>query len=255
MKVSSIDKSLLPTDLDNMIRPVPLVDGASYQVPVAAGSVLHRLASELFFALDQMAVKDLQIAETDIQEAFDYLLAARCAYVSGLVKLEQHPKDIEYPSLLFPILSAVGRYIDTHLNIEIIPCPEIGYQGAIEVDPNDPHRLIPNKGVKLKVPEKFGLVMSTFRAYGVNTARGLPMDKDIDSDDIFRLDEVEGALMGGKKEPSSHALYARAMLEMSYLATLYGQARVSYLALDSLRSGLYDLVARHVRGPSRRVDH
>jgi len=60
--------------------------------------------------------------------------------------------------------------------------------------------------------------------------------------------------MGGKKEPSSHNLYARAMLEMQYLAALYGETRVMYLALSFLRSGIYDLVARQVRGPSRRVD-
>jgi len=80
------------------------------------------------------------------------------------------------------------------------------------------------------------------------------MDKDVESDDLYRLDEMEGALMGGKKEPSSHNLYARAMLEMQYLAALYGETRVMYLALSSLRSGIYDLVARQVRGPSRRVD-
>jgi len=254
MRNTAINQDLLPANLDSMIRPVPMIDGASYQVPVAAGSVMHRLASELFFALDQLAVKELPITEQDVVDAFDYLLAARCAYVSGLCKLDKHPKDVEYPSLLFPILAAVGRFIDTGINIEIIPCPEIGYQGVISIDPNDPSRITAAKGGMIRAPEKFDLVIRTFRAFGVNTGRGLPMDKDIESDAIYRLDEVEGALMGGKVEPSSHVLYARAMLEMSYLATLYGQARVMYMALDSLRSGIYELVARHVRGPSRRID-
>jgi len=250
-----IDQSLLPTNLDSMIRPVPKVDGAVYQVPVAAGSVLQQLGQELYTAIDQMAFKPLPIEAQDVMEAFRYVLACRCAYVSGICRTDQHPKDIEYPSLLFPVLAAVGRYVDSSLNLTIVPLPEIGYQGVVteEMKGQKPTFSVA-KGKLLTKPEKFDLVMSTFRAYGVNTARGLPMDKDIESDDLYRLDEVEGALMGGKKEPSSHHLYARALVEMQYLATLYGEARVVYLALSSLRSGIYDLVARHVRGPSRRVD-
>lgn len=252
---NAISNDLFPTNLESMIRPVPVVDGAVYQIPVAAGSVLKQLGQELFRALDQMALKALPISESDVVDAFEYLLAARCAYVSGICKIDQHPKDIEYPSLLFPILAAVGRFIDTGLNLTIVPIPEIGYQGILSEDEKaaKPSFKVDSKK-RVTMPEKFGLVMSTFRAYGVNTARGLPMDKDVESDDLYRLDEVEGALLGGKKEPSSHNLYARAMLEMQYLAALYGEARVTYLALSSLRSGIYDLVARHVRGPSRRVD-
>lgn len=252
---NAISNDLFPTNLESMIRPVPVVDGAVYQIPVAAGSVLKQLGAELFRAVDQMAIKTLPISESDVVEAFEYLLAARCAYVSGICKVDQHPKDIEYPSLLYPILAAVGRYIDTGLNLTIVPIPEIGYQGILAVDEKaeKPSFKVDSKK-RVTKPEKFGLVISTFRAYGVNTARGLPMDKDVEGDDLYRLDEVEGAILGGKKEPSTHNLYARAMLEMQYLATLFGETRVTYLALSSLRSGIYDLVARHVRGPSRRID-
>lgn len=249
---NAIDQSLFPANLESMIRPVPVVDGAVYQIPVAAGSVLKQLAIELYRAIDQMAVKTLPISESDVVEAFEYLLAARCAYVSGVCRLDGHPKDVEYPSLLFPVLAAVGRYVDTGLNVTITPLPQVGYQGVVSADGSHGFSVDPKK--RIAKSDKFDLVMSTFRAYGVNTARGLPMDKDVECDDLYRLDEVEGALMGGKKEPSSHNLYARAMLEMQYLAALYGEARVSYLALSSLRSGIYDLIARQVRGPSRRTE-
>lgn len=252
---NAIDKSLYPTNLESMIRPVPVVDGRLYQIPVAAGSVLCQLGHELFRAIDQMAMKALPITETDVVECFEYLLAARCAYVSGTCSIDVHPKDIEYPSLLFPVLSAVGRYVDTGLNVTIIPVPQVGYQGIVSQTGDFPnHKLEVDRKKRVTQPEKFGLVMSTLRAFGVNTARGLPMDKDVDVDDLYRLDEVEGALMGGKKEPSTHNLYVRAMLEMQYLAALFGETRVMYLALSSLRSGIYDLVARQVRGPSRRID-
>jgi len=252
---TAIDLNLFPTNLESMIRPVPVVDGKLYQIPVAASSVLRQLGEELFRALDTMAMKPLPISEEDVVESFEYLLAARCAYVSGICRMDGHPKDIEYPSVIFPVLAAVGRFIDTSLNVTIVPVPKIGYQGIVSQDGEFPdHQLKVDRKKQLAAPAKYGLVMSTFRAYGVNTARGLPMDKDVESDDLYRLDEMEGALMGGKKEPSSHNLYARAMLEMQYLAALYGETRVMYLALSSLRSGIYDLVARQVRGPSRRVD-
>lgn len=256
MGKTMIDSSLLPTNLDSMIRRVPVADGAQFQVPVAAGSVLRQLAEELFLAIQQMTVRDLQITEEDVMEAFEYLLAARCAYVSNLVKLEDHPKDIEYPTLLFPVLAAVGRYVDANLNLELIPIPEIGYQDALSETEDDEGRklIVPNRKVRLRKPEKFSRVMATFRAYGVSTSMGLPMDKDVESDDLYRLNEVEDVIMGGSVEPSSHILYVRALLEMQYLACLYGETRVSYLALSSLKAGIYDLVARHVRGPSRRID-
>lgn len=246
----NIEQSLLPTNLESLIRPVPKTDGAVYQIPVAAGNVLRQLACGVFQAIDQMAFKSLPIAESDVVDAFEYLLAARCAYVSGICKLDQHPKDIEYPSLLFPILAAIGRYVDNDLNLTLLPIPEMGYQGILSADADG--KVTANASKRVTKGEKFNLVMSTLRAFGVNTSIGLPMDKDIESDDLFRLDEVEGALVGGKKEPSSHNLYARAMLEMQYLATLFGEARVTYLALSTLRAGIYDLISRHVRGPSRR---
>lgn len=246
--------SMLPIDLDSMIRRVPVIDGALYQVPVAAGSVLRLLAQELFIAIEQVSVKELRITAQDIEEMFEYLLAARCAYVSGVVKLEVHPKDIQYPCVLFPILSAIGRYVDPDLNLTILPIPEIGYQGLSKVDEDDNTKIIYTKGARLTQPEKFQLVLSTFLAFGVAVGRGLPMDKDAPNDDLFRLQESEQCLVGGKKEPSSHVLYARAMLEMSYIAKVYGEARVTYLALASLRAGIYDLVQRQVRGPSRRLE-
>lgn len=250
-----ISSDLYPKNLSAMIRPVPVVDGAVYQIPVAASSVLKQLGQELFRAIDQMAVKTLPISESDVVDAFEYLLAARCAYVSGICRVDQHPKDIEYPSLLFPVLASVGRFVDTGLNLTIVPIPQVGYQGVLSDDGSSEHRKF-KVDVKKRItqPEKFSLVISTFRAYGVNTARGLPMDKDVECDDLYRLDEVEGALMGSKKEPNVQYLYARAMLEMQYLAAVYGETRVVYMALSSLRSGIYDLIARQVRGPSRRAE-
>lgn len=258
MAKAEMNNNDLPNNLDDVIRPVPLVEEKLFQVPVSASGMLKELARSLYQAIDQLAVKELPVSAEDFVDAFEYVLALRSAYVSGLCKGDVHPKEVEYPSLLFPVLAQVGRYLDTHLNVVILPIPEIGYQGVLTgtdgLDDNGLPKFKVTKGKVITAPEKFRLVISILRSYGVNTARGLPMDKDIDNDDVYRLTEAEGAICGGKKEPSSHALYARALLEMQYLAVLYGEARVQYLAVSSLRSGIDDLVMRHVRGPSRRVD-
>lgn len=255
---SEVNINDIPSNLDDVIRPVPLVEEKLFQVPVSASGMLKELARSLYQAIDQMAVKELPVTAGDFVDAFEYILALRCAYVSGLCKGDVHPKEVEYPSLLFPVLAQVGRYLDTHTNVVILPIPEIGYQGVlVGADGLDNYGLpkfTVAKGKVIKAPEKFRAVITTMRSYGVNTARGLPMDKDTDTDDVFRLTEAEGAILGGRKEPSSHVLYARALLEMQYLAVLYGEARVQYLAVTSLRSGIDDLVMRHVRGPSRRIE-
>lgn len=252
-----VSNEYLPSGFADMVRRVPLVEEKLFQVPVGISSVLVELATALHQAIDQMAVKELPVSQQDFVDSFEYLLACRCAYVSGVCRTDTHPKDVEYPALLFPILARVGRYVDTSLNVTIIPIPEIGYQGISEIDGEGQAGLPKvkyHKGKVITEPEKFRAVLAVLRAYGVNTGRGLPMDKDVEDDDVYRLEEVEGAILGSKKEPSTHALYARAMIEMHYLAVLYGEARVQYLAVSSLRSGIYDLVARQVRGPSRRID-
>lgn len=253
-----VNRDDLPNNLDDIIRPVPLVEEKLFQVPVSASGMLKELARSLFQAIDQMAVKELPVTAGDFVDAFEYILALRCAYVSGVCKGDVHPKEVEYPSMLFPVLAQVGRYLDTHSNTVILPIPEIGYQGVLvgtdDLDDNGLPKFKISKGKVITAPEKFRQVLTIIRSYGVNTAHGLPMDKDIDNDDVYRLTVAEGAILGHRKEPSSHTLYARALLEMQYLAVLYGEARVQYLAVASLRSGIDDLVARHVRGPSRRTD-
>lgn len=247
---TAINNNDMPSNLADVIRPVPLVEEKLYQIPVATGSLMIELARATFQAIDMIAVSNLPVTSEDFVEAYQYVLAARCAYASGLVKTADHPKDIQYPSFLFPVLAKVGRYTDTFTNIRIIPVPEIGYQDIVTL--GEDGKLSFNEKKRITKPEKFDAVIAVLRAYGVNIAFGLPMDRDVEDDEIYRLEEVEGALRGSKQEPSSHSLYARALLELQYLASLYGEARVQYVAISSLKTGVYELIARQVRGPSRR---
>lgn len=261
----AIEESMLPTDLRSLVQPVPVMEGKIFQVPVAMGRLMQQLAIALHQSMNQLSVRELLISEQDVVEFFRYVLAARCAYVSGLCKSDLHPKDVEYPTLLFPVLAGIGRWVDPTTNVEIIPIPEIGYQDVIMrfsdpkdlPDPQDPsaegEKFTVNKGKRFQKPESYEQVLQTFRALGVSTAIGLPMDKHLEDDGIYRLEESDDAILGGVKEPSVHQVYTRALVEMSYLAHLYGEARVIYVAVQAMKSCVYELVARHVRGPSRRL--
>lgn len=262
MPDKAIESSMFPRDLEALIDPRPVVEGVTFWVPVSASRLLKHLAHGLFEAMQQATVRDLLVTAEDVVEYFLFVLAARCAYVSGKARSELHPKDIEYPSFLFPVLSAIGRYADSATTVEIVPLPEIGYQDVLRLvpdsseDPSGPfesEKVVINTGKKFRKPESSDKVLQTFRALGVQTVIGLPMEKRIEDDGLFRLTEAGDAILGGKTEPSVHQLYARVMIEIAYLASLYGQARVVYVANDAMKTCIYELISRHVRGHSHRL--
>ena len=239
-----------------VIRPVPEFQEKPFYVAVSASSLVETLSNDLWFAVNAVSPRDLSITASDIKEAFAYLVQARTAYVCGL-KTENHPRDIEYPAMLVSVLAAIGRYTDDESNVKIIPVPTVKdaqgnlpfeeIQGSEEIRFNDKWRI--------GKPERFELTMKTLRSLGVPTCIGLPMDKDSETDEFYRYGVVDDVLKGpkGSKAPSPVTAFTRMMVEMSYLASLYGDLRISYTAAGVIKSGLYDLIARQVRGPARNM--
>jgi hypothetical protein len=247
----SIDIASAESEISDVFnRNIQLVgdpEEALYTIPVSASELMTFLASSLFETVQQLTPRELNITEEEVVEMFEWLLTARCWYVCGGHGVV-HPRDIEYPALFGPVLAAVGRYRDETSNVTIIPAPD--RDDLVVVDEKTGLVKEIKKKVRLQQPKAYSKVMSALRVGGVPTIFGLPMGKDAPSDEMFRMDIVDNTLRGcNRQAPSPTTAFARTLVQMAYMASLFGQARVQYAAVASIRSSILDLVLRNVRGP------
>jgi len=223
-----------------------------FLIPVAASDLLEFIARELFRNAEFVAGRELPITEEDVVGAVQDLLLARVWYAAG-GRAEVHPRDLVYPALFGPILAQVGVYHDEIDNITIVPVPETKEYLLHDEDGNV---LGINRKKMLPRSTRLETVTKVLAAVGVHTAYGLPVDKAVFNDEIYRLDVVEDVLLGkGTHVPSPHTAISRLCIRMSYLHQVYGMARASYgVAMSNLKQPVIDLVLKHIRGPSVRVD-
>jgi hypothetical protein len=216
-----------------------------HHVPVTASRLMAYMAETLYDSLNQLSTKELPFTTEDVADTFLWLLYARVWYVSG-GRSEVHPRDVEYPALLAPLLATIGTYKDLVGNVIIVPVPSESRDGAL-VDEKSGDLV---KSSKLGQPEIVKKVITALRLNGVPTVFGLPMDKEVDSDEIYRLDVVDGVVRGTSSTyPNSHMVFARSMLQMTYLNGLFGNTRISYIAVSHMESAIFDLILRNIQGP------
>jgi hypothetical protein len=222
-----------------------------FLVPVTASELLEFMACELYRQTVLVTGRDLPFTEEEMVEAIRYLVLARVWYVCG-GHAEVHPRDLVYPSIFGPILAQIGKFHHELGNYTIVPVP--ADSSYLQKDEDDQILGI-NRKKRLPVSPKLNLITKAFAAFGVQTAYGLPIDKKIEDDDIYRLDVVQDVLLGKPEDrPSPHLAISRLCVNMSYLCSLYGMTRVSYgIAMSNLKAPIEELVLRHIRGPSVRL--
>lgn len=229
-----------------------------HHVPVEAANLFNFMAEKLYNAIDQLSFKDLPFSQEDLVKTFNWLLFSRIWYVTG-GRGEVHPRDVEYPALLGPIMAAIGKYKDGVKNVEIVPVALEDRDGAEWVWKDSAGNVVddkakavfsfPNMKSRLNRPDYVSKTIAALRVHGVPTVFGLPMDKEVDSDEIFRLDVSDGVLRGpSSTAPSALVVFARSAIQMIYLSGLYGNTRVSYVAVSHLEQSVEDLIIRNIQG-------
>lgn len=222
-----------------------------FLAPLAASELLEFMACELHRQVVFTSGRDLPFSEEEMVEAIRHLVLARVWYVCG-GHSDTHPRDVVFPSLFGPILAGIGKFHHETGNYTIVPVPsdsqflrkdEAGRVVGIE------------RSKRLNASPLLEKVTRALAAFGVQTAYGLPMDKQIEKDDIYRLEVVDDVLLGKADDvPSPHLAISRLCLKMSYISSLYGMTRVSYgLVMSNLKRPIEELVLRHIRGPSVRT--
>lgn len=235
-------ESTIAEALAGKVFAMGTTDQAVYFVPVSATALMIRLSECIYDAISLKSVRELPFTADELSEALCWLVDARVAYVSG-VRAECHPRDLEYPAILGPVLATIGIYRDEVSNYTITPTLADEKFGTV-VD----GRYKTTKEVLCK-PVGYDKLMAALRVLGVPTIMGLPLDKRVESDELYRIDVVEKTLVGtDRKAPAPTVLFTRALLEVTFLADLFGQARITYAALSSIEASLSDVVLRNVSG-------
>jgi len=221
-----------------------------FLTPVTASDLLEYMACELHRQVSFSTGRELPFSEEEMVEVIRYLVLARVWYVSG-GHAEVHPRDLVYPSLFGPILAQIGKYHSELGNYTIVPVP--ADESYLQKD-EDGRIIGINRKKKLVASNLLEKVTRALAAFGVQTAYGLPIDKLIATDEIYRLDVVHDVLLGKAEDiPSPHLAISRLCINMAYLHKLYGMTRVSYgLASSNLKRPIEELILRHIRGPAVR---
>lgn len=230
-------------------RIVSVADASLWEihVPVEPSSFMYRLCDALYDVLEVQSWKiELPFSREEFQRIGAYLLEARVGYVFG-IRSDTHPRDVRYPAIFGPILNSIGRYTDPEKSVVLIPCPT----SQVEMDSEGHARALP--GAKICKPEDYERIVMYLGSAGVPLNVGLPMDKNAPNDEIFRLAMTSEILSGAQtKAPTPFSLFARTLVEMTYLESLYGRARVTYATVSAMETGMRELVAMNVNGPKVR---
>jgi hypothetical protein len=227
------------------VRPQPRSVEVVY-LPVTTGDLTEFLAQRLTATIHQLATKEVILDTKDVIAAFDFLVLSRVAFCAG-VKTKTHPKDIEYPAFMLPVLQSVGKYVSANKGYEIIPVPS----DEKFVEQDDSGKIV---GLKTKTPEilkpaQYDEVMRTLRSMGVAMSYGLPMDRYATDDSFYRMEIADEMLYGPENVPAPTTVMARVLLRLNYLSNLFGRADQAYNAVAAFKSAIDEVVFSHVRGP------
>lgn len=241
------------------VKPTPL-NLKDVAVSATTGSLTGYLCDELFDVLQQQSFQTLEFTVEDLKDMVQIAIDFRVAYVSGL-RTNVHPKNFEYPSFLGPILGQIGIYRNDVKGLELRPTLKAvvsdaaGTVSSIKTgDPSGNQAYASgyvSKWVEkdcLMVPETYGKLVRKLRTLGVTTNFGIPMDKVITDDYIYRIQEVDECLLGSSDQlPPVEQLLVRTLVKLSELQALFGENRVLYSTMVSLRRGITEIAMRAVR--------
>jgi hypothetical protein len=201
-----------------------------YEVVVTVSGVLKVIAESIHQALNAVIFKELTFTEDELFECCRLLLRARLQQVNAL-RLDMHPREWVYPTMFGPVLESVG----------IFRCIKDGYV------------IVPVLPAEFEEPsislERYQEIMNILEIHGLYMARGLPMAKEVDNPNLYKMEECDAFLCGPTGDvPDPVSVFARVLLKMNYLAGVFGDARVIYTAISTMQNAIRAVVAQNIQG-------
>lgn len=275
-KMSSNDTIVKSFGIEAKVKSQPAVaDGLQYDERPAIqfnDLPIDWLAAAIADAVDATSFKEVQTFVTDDQikdmdlennvealvtASFKVALGARLADVNNK-KCFTGRKNFEYPSLIGPVIAAYGRVEDSDIGLTIWPTPsdqltrDLVRLGCYTV--REPVESVCFEDVQgFRMPEWYQSFMRFYRTYKLLTAYGLPSDKVIADDSIYRVTTVnttetttDNRLIGREPRISPDVQLISTIVRAASLANIFGQYRVEYCAISSMRSAIEDIALKAI---------
>lgn len=244
----------------------PHVDFNDLPISWLSSGIIDALEAISFKEI-QTCVSDASLEGTGLSNTVEELLTASFKCVLGMRLADVNNKkcvggraNVEYPSLLGPIVAAYGRVEKRDIGVEIWPCAtpeliedmknygcftvkEMKEGETLEVD-NTMQYVI-----SYQMPEWYKEFMRFFRIYKLMTNYGMPKDKVVQDDSIYRvttLSNLGGVLIGREPQISPDVQLIATIVKAASLANIYGQYRVEYGAISSMRSAIEDIALKAI---------
>lgn len=184
-----------------------------------------------------------------IEACFKGILGMRLADVNEK-RCEGGRANIEYPSLIGPIVAAYGRVDRSDIGLRITPIPsqefteELVNLGFYTVQSG---KDINFENVKsYQMPMWYRDFMKFFRIYKLMTNYGMPADREVKDDTIYRVTTAHARLVGQPAVIAPDVQLIATVIKAASLATIYGQYRVEYCAITSMRSAIEDIALKAI---------
>lgn len=149
-----------------------------------------------------------------------------------------HPRDIQYPVVMFDALARIVRYDATN-EYGCMVIPRLGDEDCEEwVDGND----------RVRALENYQQIASWMKAAGILMEAGLPMVRQAEIGNLYRLDvNDDGWITSDGTVPTPQELFARCFYEFDVLTNLIGPQTVQIYLYEEMRAKLYEVLSGYVR--------
>lgn len=234
-------------------------------------------------ALDTISYRGVTAPKTSLTQegvSIEDQLTLSCKMALGFRLLDLNDKkcsngraNVEYWSLLGPFLAAYGKVDRSDIGLRITPLPSVSLltemlvHGAIIVrkrdgDPikvweeiistrteegdseSDIVRILMREVVAFSTPDWYLEMMRWLRTYKLMTNFGLPKDRFISNDDVYRLTTESDAIVGSEPRITADRMLIATIIRAASLANVFGQYRVGYGYITGVRSAIEDIALK-----------
>lgn len=182
---------------------------------------------------------EIEEVEQYIKDAMIVPLIARICAVNNYRFTNEKPSQFEYVAIVAPILGKIGIF-ENGKGYRITPKMDEALinkgkdVGCLEEFTNKEGKV----EFLFKVPDWYTRMMTFFRTNQMMTGIALPRSRYTDSEMLYQLVIANNNIIGANTEASAEDVIISMFLKAAALTEVYGQYRVIYGAITSMRSAI-----------------
>lgn len=176
------------------------------------------------------------LTEEVLAEYLEWVIANRVNYCKH-GKNEVHPKNVEYPVLMFDALARIGEYDNSAVDgCQIIP-----------VVPQATQKKWMKNG-KITALKNHDTIARNMKIAGIDMTMGLPYNRKSNVRTMYEMAlDTNASITTAGQSPAPQEVFARCFFELEALTELVGMQKVQLILYRTVKSSLYDICERYVK--------